>query len=166
MDFYRLKKPGSEWFARQGDAIKASRAEKVEWEKVEVPDSKPERLAWLNAHARGGAVDDGRSRSIRAGTRSASGRWSRRPRTHPGFVRRSSETSEQEWSSCRSVTPPRSPPHTTAARSASGRSRLRSSWGSATSSSTIWRASSGWSIFAGSSFKAMTARVDIAERFS
>jgi hypothetical protein len=58
MDFYRLKKPGSEWFARQGDAIKASRAEKVEWEKVEVPDSKPERLAWLNAHARGGDVDD------------------------------------------------------------------------------------------------------------
>jgi hypothetical protein len=57
MDFYRLKKPGSEWFSRQGDAIKASRAEKVEWEKVEVPDSKPERLAWLNANARGGAVD-------------------------------------------------------------------------------------------------------------
>jgi hypothetical protein len=57
MDFYRLKKPGSEWFARQGDAIKASRAEKVEWEKVEVPDSKPERLAWLNANARGGSVD-------------------------------------------------------------------------------------------------------------
>jgi hypothetical protein len=57
MDFYRLKKPGSEWFSRQGDAIKASRAEKVEWEKVEVPDSKPERLAWLNANARGGSVD-------------------------------------------------------------------------------------------------------------
>jgi hypothetical protein len=58
MDFYRLKTPGSEWFARQGDAIKAARAAKVEWEKVEVPDSKPERLAWLNAHARGGDVDD------------------------------------------------------------------------------------------------------------
>lgn len=58
MDFYRLKKPGSEWFARQGDAIKAARAEKVEWEKVEVPDSKPERLAWLNANARGGDVED------------------------------------------------------------------------------------------------------------
>jgi hypothetical protein len=58
MDFYRLKKPGSEWFARQGDAIKASRAEKVEWEKIEVPDSKPDRLAWLNANARGGSVEE------------------------------------------------------------------------------------------------------------
>jgi hypothetical protein len=58
MDFYRLKKPGSEWFARQGDAIKAARAEKVEWEKVEVPDSKPDRLAWLNANVRGGSVDE------------------------------------------------------------------------------------------------------------
>lgn len=58
MDFYRLKKPGSEWFARQGDAIKAARAEKCEWEKVEVPDSKPERLAWLNANARGGDGED------------------------------------------------------------------------------------------------------------
>lgn len=57
MDFYRLKKPGSEWFSRQGDAIKAARAEKVEWEKVEVPDSKPERLEWLNANARGGDVE-------------------------------------------------------------------------------------------------------------
>lgn len=58
MDFYRLKKPGSEWFARQGDAIKASRAEKIEWEKVEVPDPKPDRLEWLNANARGGSVED------------------------------------------------------------------------------------------------------------
>lgn len=55
MDFYRLKQPGSEWFSRQGDVIKASKAAGVDWEKVEVPDSKPERLAWLNAHARGGS---------------------------------------------------------------------------------------------------------------
>lgn len=56
MDFYRLKQPGSEWFSRQGDAIKASKAAGVEWEKVEVPDSKPERLAWLNENAREGAT--------------------------------------------------------------------------------------------------------------
>lgn len=56
MDFYRLKQPGSEWFARQGDVIKAAKAAGVEWEKVEVPDSKPDRLVWLNANARDGAV--------------------------------------------------------------------------------------------------------------
>lgn len=54
MDFYRLKQPGSEWFSRQGDVIKASKAAGVDWEKVEVPDSKPDRLEWLNANARGG----------------------------------------------------------------------------------------------------------------
>jgi hypothetical protein len=56
MDFYRLKKPGSEWLTRQGDVIKAARAEKAEWEKIEVPTSKKEEMqAWLNANARGGA---------------------------------------------------------------------------------------------------------------
>lgn len=56
MDFYRLNKPGSEWFSRQGDAIKAAKAAGVDWEKVEVPDSKPDRLAWLNENVRGGAT--------------------------------------------------------------------------------------------------------------
>jgi hypothetical protein len=55
MDFYRLKTPGAEWLTRQGDAIKAARAEKVEWEKIEVPTSKKEEMqTWLNTHARGG----------------------------------------------------------------------------------------------------------------
>jgi hypothetical protein len=57
MDFYRLKRPGSEWLTRQGDAIKAARAEKVEWEKIEVPTTKKEEMqAWLNANARDGSV--------------------------------------------------------------------------------------------------------------
>lgn len=54
MDFYRLKVPDAEWLTRQGDAIKAARAEKVEWEKVEIPTNKKEEMqSWLNANARG-----------------------------------------------------------------------------------------------------------------
>lgn len=57
MDFYRLKKPGSEWFTRQGDAIKAAKADKVEWEKIEVPTSKKEEMqAWLNTNVRDAAA--------------------------------------------------------------------------------------------------------------
>lgn len=54
MDFYRLKQTGAEWLTRQGDAIKAARAAKVGWDKIEVPTHKKEDMqAWLNTHARG-----------------------------------------------------------------------------------------------------------------
>jgi hypothetical protein len=110
MDFYRLKKPGSEWFARQGDAIKASRAEKVEWEKIEVPDSKPDRLAWLNANARGGSVEE--PGEIDQG-RDEERFWEVGPKTKdPPRVAapRSSAISSRRWSSCRSLAPPPLPP--------------------------------------------------------